>query len=140
VGDPHASQGDSELCGTAIECSLTGTFQLLLRKKATLKGTPLEGLDYPLLETQNEYVFHGFSFANYLAELGPRPGRTSTPSRPSIWRCATPSERCGASDDDPGTVEDEAISLISSASTSASRRSWTATGACTASCRSGFLG
>ena len=26
VGDPHASQGDSELCGTAIECSLTGTF------------------------------------------------------------------------------------------------------------------
>ncbi|HAO25085.1 MAG TPA: acetamidase, partial [Methylophaga sp.] len=27
VGDPHASQGDSELCGTAIECSLTGTFQ-----------------------------------------------------------------------------------------------------------------
>jgi acetamidase/formamidase len=24
VGDPHASQGDSELCGTAIECSLTG--------------------------------------------------------------------------------------------------------------------
>src|SRR5882757_2886599 len=30
VGDPHASQGDSELCGTAIECSLTGTFQLVL--------------------------------------------------------------------------------------------------------------
>ena len=24
AGDPHASQGDSELCGTAIECSLTG--------------------------------------------------------------------------------------------------------------------
>ena len=33
VGDPHASQGDSELCGTAIECSLTGTFQLILHKK-----------------------------------------------------------------------------------------------------------
>ena len=32
VGDPHASQGDSELCGTAIECSLTGTFQLILHK------------------------------------------------------------------------------------------------------------
>ena len=30
AGDSHASQGDSELCGTAIECSLTGTFQLLL--------------------------------------------------------------------------------------------------------------
>ena len=34
VGDPHASQGDSELCGTAIECSLTGTFQLILHKAA----------------------------------------------------------------------------------------------------------
>ena len=41
VGDPHASQGDSELCGTAIECSLTGTFQLILHKKATLAGTSL---------------------------------------------------------------------------------------------------
>jgi acetamidase/formamidase len=26
AGDPHASQGDSELCGTAIECSLTERF------------------------------------------------------------------------------------------------------------------
>jgi acetamidase/formamidase len=34
VGDSHASQGDSELCGTAIECSLTGTFQIILHKKA----------------------------------------------------------------------------------------------------------
>jgi acetamidase/formamidase len=72
AGDPHASQGDSELCGTAIECSLTGTFQLILHKKATLKGTALEGLDYPLLETQTEYVLHGFSYPNYLAELGPK--------------------------------------------------------------------
>jgi acetamidase/formamidase len=70
VGDPHASQGDSELCGTAIECSLTGTFQLILHKKAALKGTPLEGLDYPLLETATEFVVHGFSFPNYLADLG----------------------------------------------------------------------
>jgi acetamidase/formamidase len=70
AGDPHASQGDSELCGTAIECSLTGTFQLILHKKATLPGTPLENLSYPLLETQSEFVLHGFSFPNYLAELG----------------------------------------------------------------------
>lgn len=70
VGDPHASQGDSELCGTAIECSLTGTFQLILHKKATLNGTILAGLAYPLLETQDEWVLHGFSYANYLAELG----------------------------------------------------------------------
>jgi acetamidase/formamidase len=71
VGDPHASQGDSELCGTAIECSLTGTFQLILHKKASLPGTPLADLQYPLLETQDEWLLHGFSYANYLAELGP---------------------------------------------------------------------
>jgi acetamidase/formamidase len=70
VGDPHASQGDSELCGTAIECSLTGTFQLLLHKHSRLTGTAFAGLDYPLLETAEEWVVHGFSFANYLAELG----------------------------------------------------------------------
>jgi acetamidase/formamidase len=70
VGDPHASQGDSELCGTAIECSLTGTFQLVLRKRDSLAGTRLADLDYPLLETPDEWIVRGFSFANYLAELG----------------------------------------------------------------------
>ena len=70
VGDPHVSQGDSELCGTAIECSLTGTFQLVLHKRQTVAGTPLAGLDYPLLETADAWVVHGFSFANYLADLG----------------------------------------------------------------------
>lgn len=70
VGDPHASQGDSELCGTAIECSLTGTFQFVLHKKASLPGTPLAELKYPLLETQDEWLLHGFSYANYLTELG----------------------------------------------------------------------
>jgi acetamidase/formamidase len=70
VGDPHATQGDSELCGTAIECSLTGTFQVILHKQASLGGTILEGLTYPLLETQDEWVLHGFSFPNYLAQLG----------------------------------------------------------------------
>jgi acetamidase/formamidase len=70
AGDPHASQGDSELCGTAIECSMTGTFQLILHKQSTLAGTPLEGLKYPILETPDEWVVHGFSFPNYLADLG----------------------------------------------------------------------
>ena len=70
VGDPHASQGDSELCGTAIECSLTGDFQLVLHKKATLAGQPYLDLTYPLVETADEWVLHGFSHANYLAEFG----------------------------------------------------------------------
>jgi acetamidase/formamidase len=71
AGDSHASQGDSELCGTAIECSLTGTFQLILRRKADSTGSALADLKYPLLETQDEWVLHGFSFPNYLADLGP---------------------------------------------------------------------
>ena len=69
VGDPHAAQGDSELSGTAIETSLTGVFQLILHKKADLKGTRLSGLYYPLLETDDAWVVHGFSYPNYLAEL-----------------------------------------------------------------------
>jgi acetamidase/formamidase len=71
IGDSHASQGDSELCGTAIECSLTGTFQLILHKKNALAGS-LATLESPLLETQDEWVLHGFSFANYLEALGAR--------------------------------------------------------------------
>lgn len=69
IGDPHASQGDAELCGTAIECSLTGLFQFVLHKKADLPGTKLYGLDYPLLETESELVVHGFSSPNYLKEF-----------------------------------------------------------------------
>ena len=70
VGDPHASQGDSEMCGTAIECSLTGTFQFILHKRATLENSPLAKLEYPLLETKDQWVLHGFSYANYLKDLG----------------------------------------------------------------------
>ncbi len=70
AGDSHAAQGDSELAGTAIECSLIGTFQLSVRKKDTLAGTALAGLNYPLLETQDEWVLHGFTYPNYLVDLG----------------------------------------------------------------------
>ena len=72
AGDPHASQGDSELCGTAIECSFTGTFQFILHRKADLAGTALEGLDFPMLETAEDWVMHGFSYPNYMAQLGAR--------------------------------------------------------------------
>ena len=70
IGDPHASQGDSELCGTAIECSLTGDFELILHKKKTLADQPFADLTYPLVETADEWVLHGFSHPNYLAEFG----------------------------------------------------------------------
>ncbi len=113
VGDPHASQGDSELCGTAIECSLNGTFQLILHKKADLAGTALEELDYPMLETQDEWLVHGFSFANYLAELGEK-AQSDIYSKSSVdlaLRDAFRKMRHFLMNT-KGLTEDEAISLI----------------------------
>ena len=45
-----------------------GDFQLMLHKERA--GTALEDINYPLLETPQEWIIHGFSHANYLAELG----------------------------------------------------------------------
>jgi acetamidase/formamidase len=70
VGDPHAAQGDSELGGTAIETSLTGDFEFHLHKKNDLAGTALEGLDHPMLETDQQWSVYGFTYPNYLASLG----------------------------------------------------------------------
>ncbi|WP_225117921.1 acetamidase/formamidase family protein [Bradyrhizobium sp. BRP22] len=70
VGDPHATQGDGELSGTAIECSMTGTFQVILHKKGNLAGQPFADLSYPLIETATDWVLTGFSHPNYLAEFG----------------------------------------------------------------------
>lgn len=70
VGDPHAAQGDSELGGTAIETSLTGEFEFILHKRHELGGTALEGLTHPLLETDRQWSVYGFTFPNYLTELG----------------------------------------------------------------------
>jgi acetamidase/formamidase/AraC-like DNA-binding protein len=70
IGDPHAAQGDGELSGTAIECSMTGTFQVVLHKRADLAGLPFADLTYPLIETETDWVLTGFSHPNYLAEFG----------------------------------------------------------------------
>lgn len=69
LGDPHASQGDSELCGTAIECSMTALIQIFHHPAAAMHGH-LRDLDYPLIETADEWVIMGFSFPDYLKELG----------------------------------------------------------------------
>lgn len=71
AGDTHAAQGDSELCGTAIESSWTGVFQILLHKQNRLERTVLQHLEWPLLETKEEWVVHGFSYPDYLGQLGP---------------------------------------------------------------------
>ncbi len=114
VGDPHASQGDSEVCGTAIECSLTGMFQIVLHKKRDLAAQPFADLTYPLLETPEEWVVHGFSFANYLAELGDaaqseiyKRSSLDPAMRDAFWKMR---RFLMAS---KGLSEDEAISLMS---------------------------
>ena len=51
--------------------SLTGDFEFILHKHRDLGGTVLEGLAHPMLETEQQWSVYGFTFANYLAELGP---------------------------------------------------------------------
>jgi len=53
IGDPHVSQGDGELSGTAIEASLNVLYQIVLRKDFTVKS--------PLLETPKYWIVHGFN-------------------------------------------------------------------------------
>jgi acetamidase/formamidase/AraC-like DNA-binding protein len=69
IGDPHAAQGDGEIGGTALECSLTGTLRLRLHPRASA-GAMLRDLDYPLIETATSWIMQGFSFADYLTDLG----------------------------------------------------------------------
>ena len=52
VGDPHVSQGDGEVSGTALEASLTGL--LVLRVRTDLDIT------CPVLETAHSWSVHGF--------------------------------------------------------------------------------
>lgn len=70
MGDSHAVQGDSELAGTAIEMSITVLLQVILHPQNSLRGTSLQNLDYPLVETPDEYIVQGFTYPNYLADLG----------------------------------------------------------------------
>ncbi|OCC24439.1 formamidase [Croceicoccus estronivorus] len=52
IGDPHVSQGDGEISGTAIEASLNVLFQIVLRKDFAFPS--------PLLETPDCWIVHGF--------------------------------------------------------------------------------
>ncbi|HET9653380.1 MAG TPA: acetamidase/formamidase family protein [Usitatibacter sp.] len=51
VGDGHAAQGDGEVCTTAIETALTGTFEIHVRKDLRL--------DYPAAETPDHLITMG---------------------------------------------------------------------------------
>jgi acetamidase/formamidase len=54
VGDPHISQGDGELSGTAIEASLNVLFEVVVRKDFKFPS--------PLLETPLYWIAHGFDY------------------------------------------------------------------------------
>ena len=113
IGDPHASQGDSELCGTAIECSLTGVFQVILHRKSELEGKVFD-LDYPLIETADEWVVLGFSHPNYLKELG-RNAQSDIYQQSSVDPAMRDAFRKARRFlmTAKGLTEDEAISLLS---------------------------
>lgn len=61
MGDAHAAQGDSELDGTGIETSLTGTFRITVIKAADFTASQ-RLLNFPLGETETEYVVHGYEY------------------------------------------------------------------------------
>src|SRR5581483_6030289 len=52
IGDPHVSQGDGEISGTAIEASLNVLMQIIVRRDFSFPG--------PLLETPRHWIAHGF--------------------------------------------------------------------------------
>ena len=89
LGDPHAAQGDGEVGGTAIECSLTGTVRLRVHARATADAV-LRDLNYPLIETAESWIVQGFSHSDYLrwsATAGSdRPGACHGPDRDALRR------------------------------------------------------
>jgi acetamidase/formamidase/AraC-like DNA-binding protein len=116
VGDPHATQGDGELGGTAIECSMTGTFQLILHKKSDLAGRVFADLTYPLIETETDWVLTGFSHPNYLAEFGAK-GQSEVYATSSLDLAMKDAFRKMRRFlmNIKGLTEDEAIALMSAA-------------------------
>jgi acetamidase/formamidase len=112
IGDPHAAQGDGELGGTAIECSMTGTVTVILHKK----GGRFADLSYPLLETQTEWILIGFSHPNYLAEFGSK-GQGEVYAKSSLDLAMKDAFRKARRFlmESKGLAEDEAIALMSAA-------------------------
>ena len=115
IGDPHLTQGDGEINGTALEGSLTGTFRLTLHKKGDRTNRSfLKGLAAPLLETPDAFVLHGFSYGNYLRELG-RNAQTEIYRKSSVDRALRNAFRATRKFlmEHYGLSEDEALALMS---------------------------
>jgi len=114
IGDPHLAQGDGEVSGTALECSLTGRVRLVLHKRGETGKAYLRGLSSPLIETEDAWLLHGFSYQNYLRELG-RNAQSEVFKRSSLNRALRSAFRTTRSFlmQRYALEEDEAISLMS---------------------------
>ncbi|MDF2617900.1 MAG: transcriptional regulator, AraC family with acetamidase/formamidase [Xanthobacteraceae bacterium] len=114
IGDPHLAQGDGEIGGTALECSLTGEIRLVLHKRGETYKSFLNGLGAPLIETTDAWLLHGFSYTNYLRELG-RNAQSEVFKRSSLSRALRSAFRAARKFlmERYGLDEDEAISLMS---------------------------
>ena len=119
IGDPHAAQGDGELSGTAIECSMTGTFEVTCcTRRADLDAGHAVRRPHlsPLIETETDWVLTGFSHPNYLAEFGAK-GRSEVYAKSSLDLAMKDAFRktrrflMSAR----GLTEDEAVALMSAA-------------------------
>lgn len=73
MGDAHAAQGDSELDGTGVETSITGTFKITVIKAADLTEAQ-KVQDFPLGETEDHFIVHGFTETDYLKTYESNPG------------------------------------------------------------------
>ena len=114
VGDGHLAQGDGEINGTGLEASLTGRFRFIVHKRDKTEKTYLNGLNGPLLETPDEFVLHGFSYPNYLRDLG-RNAQSEIYKKSSLSKALRSAFRSTRKFlmDAWGLSEDEALSLIS---------------------------
>jgi len=118
MGDAHLAQGDGELDGTAIETSITGDFRITVIKPGD--DMFVEGLDFPILRNDKELLAHGFSFQNYITELGydqPNGPTEVIYFKSSVDRAVGNAMRNGITllMQQKGMTEDEAITLLSTA-------------------------
>merc|ERR1719310_2274245 len=97
MGDAHMAQGDSELDGTGIETSITGTFKITLHKKATFKPWQT-ALDFPLGEMTSPpaWVVHGYTKTDYLADYSSNPGEICTAAGDSMRDSSSTTIAAGA--------------------------------------------
>lgn len=116
IGDGHLAQGDGEVNGTGLECSLTGTLRFILHKRGRETKRFLRGLAGPLIETPGELVLHGFSYPNYLRELG-RDAQAEVYKRSSLDRALRSAFQLSRKFlmDGWGLDEDVAITVLSTA-------------------------